>query len=598
MMNTDIRGLGNREALTEIAKMAYGSGLFEKESGGNGNIGILNGRVVKFNTHRNERGGDFNFDMLASSNDLRMKLSEIAESFVSANSNADEKTRTKLSQMLQSVREKLGMNATGNEITARNLLERKVVAKVINDISRATGFNAWDALRENDMSAFSSKNIDTTFATVKTNLENADYTEWNDFQGVFYKEFNKAVDELANPQDNKAGVQLGDKEREFLKDLIERDIENCRDEGRPLPDAQELCDSIRNFTSKYLTVTLHAFNLNSAHLENDRTEIGKWNQGAVYVGGATDEKTRQDRADLELSLIANAPKKALFYTGMALSFMSEMLEDMRDRQPTGRLTGETVWRCCFGKKSPLPEGKAGVLGTEEFTVAFIEKTKEAIKAVAKECGSPDKQNVDVDMLLGTGMVNLFNIGMSFVSAVHRAVGSDYQEIKFLAKDQIYNPIDANLKTDDQIFSQLKYDLFRSQPLVRFADSNDDALDVFDFEELFENKGSAEIDDNDIWNLMKQVDTGYGKGQIAPKQRNVILMSLTQAGSSLFKILLGNNGEHISCQINVRKEDDDSVTMTWSSKPGSAYDISYSYRIEPDGNNYPIGELICKENIGY
>ena len=58
-------GYGNltvdaRSTLQEIARMAYGSGLFEGTSGGKGRMGVLcdaNGkaRIIKFNTHVGER---------------------------------------------------------------------------------------------------------------------------------------------------------------------------------------------------------------------------------------------------------------------------------------------------------------------------------------------------------------------------------------------------------------------------------------------------------------------------------------------------------------------------------------------------------------
>lgn len=69
--------------LIEIASVAYGSGATEGKSGGEGHIGLVGGRVVKFNTHRSEYKGNFaaaqNYDkMLASSRKLRGRLLELA----------------------------------------------------------------------------------------------------------------------------------------------------------------------------------------------------------------------------------------------------------------------------------------------------------------------------------------------------------------------------------------------------------------------------------------------------------------------------------------------------------------------------------------
>ena len=154
-MAIDIRGLGDQEALAQIAKLAYGSGRTEKTSGGKGNIGILDGRVVKFNTHWRERGGTPSAEMRASCDALRAQLSGIATAMLAAQPDADAAARAKLDKALASVRRELGMDAEGQQVATPRLLDRKVVAKVINTIGQATGFDAWEQLRAGDARAFS-----------------------------------------------------------------------------------------------------------------------------------------------------------------------------------------------------------------------------------------------------------------------------------------------------------------------------------------------------------------------------------------------------------------------------------------------------------
>lgn len=65
--------------LTEVAAMAYGSGIGEGVKGGKGHIGVLNGKVIKFNTKHAERAklgtsGAMFDEMKAASDALRNRL--------------------------------------------------------------------------------------------------------------------------------------------------------------------------------------------------------------------------------------------------------------------------------------------------------------------------------------------------------------------------------------------------------------------------------------------------------------------------------------------------------------------------------------------
>lgn len=151
-----VAGNLNRESLAEIARAAYGHRLTEGTSGGNGNIGILvtrdgTTRVVKFNTHRSERKVDGNptVTQIGTANNLRSQLLQIARSY-----GVDE---AKMGQ----IREKLGLPAQGDEETARSLLTRTVVAKVVKMIDG----DIWaHALKNVDMKNYSSANVCTTFS--------------------------------------------------------------------------------------------------------------------------------------------------------------------------------------------------------------------------------------------------------------------------------------------------------------------------------------------------------------------------------------------------------------------------------------------------
>lgn len=127
--------------LTSIAAMAWGSGLTEGRSGGEGHIGMIGNRVVKFNTHGNEYGkgsldslqkADFSLfsQMMTSSDVLRAKLKEIKNS-VCKNGVGD---FDRLSHTLDEVLDKDNAKWSDN-----GLLKRKAVAKAVTEINKFLG---------------------------------------------------------------------------------------------------------------------------------------------------------------------------------------------------------------------------------------------------------------------------------------------------------------------------------------------------------------------------------------------------------------------------------------------------------------------------
>jgi len=158
----------NVDLLRSIASAAYGSR--EGWKGGAGNIGMVDGKVVKFNTHFAERRVKLDEDdqraMCRIGNDLRRTLGGIAQ----ASLNGDSADLTK-------IRELLGLNAN-NEVTEgakRKLLDRKVVAQVVTrllDANDQAGVDKKAFLDEASAIAKTSKNRDTSVVELKQQLEN------------------------------------------------------------------------------------------------------------------------------------------------------------------------------------------------------------------------------------------------------------------------------------------------------------------------------------------------------------------------------------------------------------------------------------------
>lgn len=573
-MAIDIRGLGNQDALAQIAKLAYGSGRTEKTSGGKGNIGLLDGRVVKFNTHWRERGGTPSAEMRASCDALRAQLSGIATAMLAAQPDADAAARAKLDKALASVRRELGMDAEGQQVATPRLLDRKVVAKVINTIDKATGFDAWQELRAGDARAFASHKVDTSFGVVDYGVRVSDAIA-------------AAVQDIAHPADGKPGVALNARQTAFLQDLVRRDLDARRADGRPLPSADEFAASIRDFTSKHLIVTLQAFGLNSHRLATQRLEVNRWEQSTVFLAGAPAHE-QADRADVAVGLLTDADPGAAWYTGVALSLVSEKMPAMRARQPEGRLTGATVWKCCFGEHPPKG---ASVLGTRAFSDAFVARLKQQVVTIRNRQGAPEMRRQTLDSMLATGLAADVLNGSAFTPAVRRAVKDpkfvpDVQR-DYVAEMSLYNVEDACLKTEEDLVKQLTLDFRRQFPVIHAR--NGAAAHEADFRPLQGHLDRAEPTTRDF---IAQMDALFGQ-QITPAQRKVMFMGLTQGGFMPFVALVGVGGEHLQAQVDIRREDDGALVMTYSSMPDAAIEARYSYRVEPDGTSRRVGDFVSR-----
>ena len=574
-MAIDIRGLGNQEALAQIAKLAYGSGSSEKTSGGKGNIGLLDGRVVKFNTHFGERGGKPSDEMRASCNELRARLSEIAMAMLANGNDAS-------ARALASVRRALGIDAKGNLVETRKLLDRKAVAKVMNVLRDATGYDAWGELRAGDAQSLSSKGVVTTFARVSEDLAVADAVRQH-VQG--------AVEAIAHPADGRPGVVLGEEATKFLMDLVERDLRDP--ERRAAADLADVARGIRDFSSPYLIVTLQTFNLSSAVLSHAYRGVRHADQiSATLVGSPRGQ--RADRADIALGFLRN--EDDLSYVSFALALVAEKLPKMRRLQPQGRLTGATVWKACFGESVPKA---AGALGSRSFTNAFVARMVRLTVALTAKHGPEGVkgEGVTIDHLLMRYQlvgVGLFN-GAGFTAAIRKGIG-DPKFVPDATRDYVsaqplYAAQDALVKTDDDLEKALVKDFKRNFPVITFDCGG--VEETADFRPFVGQRLSDEQHLQNARALVGQVERVFGD-RITHVQRNLLLIGLTQVGYLPFTALLGVGGEHTQAAVNVRREDDGAVILTVESLPDNRIEARYSYRIEPDGTNGRVGEFVCRE----
>ncbi len=584
-MDIDIRGLDNEATLSQIAKLAYGSGATEKTSGGKGNLGILDGRVVKFNTHWRERGGRASEAMRASCDALRLKLSEIATALLAARPGADAATNARLARALANVRAKLGLNPDGAAVATTNLLDRKAVASVLNAIRRATGFDAWGELRAGDPAAFSSRTVSTAFERVRLGV-------------CLDTAVRDAAAALAHPADGLPGATLGAEATEFLVGVVRRDIAEKRAAGKPLPTLDEVVQGIRDFTSPCLNVTLQVFNLDAISLRHRRPTLERMASASPYLSGSPAAQ-RADRADVAVSFLSDmAPDNRGFEMTVVMSLVAEKIPEMRRLQPEGRLTGATVWQACFGEEAP--EAVARQWGTSGYFEAFLDRLDKIVTPLCRRYGSPEVSR-DLDVHTIDSIISpLAGTGMAFTPMMRQAlkVPGFVQDFArdYVATPPLYAVADAESKTDDDLREQLEKDISRQCPVFTFRDGN--RQEVVDFRRFLGDVAGA----NDaVAGFMAQADAFFRAGErdaegrptgITPIQRKVMFLGLTQAALLPFIALMGVGGEHEQAQFEVSR-DGDAIVITYGTMPECPIEARYSYRIEPDGSNVRTGEFFSR-----
>lgn len=152
----------NDHALYEIARMAYGSGSSEKTNGGRGFMGVIKdaqgrSRIIKYDTHRFQAtsADEDDLSQRTAAQQLRNILVDIA------------KNKNVPSHQIDRIREELGINdGDADDDPPYELLSRKVVASVVKMIDK----DVWkNAIQDDKIKSYSSKNDNTLFSTVTRN---------------------------------------------------------------------------------------------------------------------------------------------------------------------------------------------------------------------------------------------------------------------------------------------------------------------------------------------------------------------------------------------------------------------------------------------
>ena len=279
-----------QNSLDEIARYAYGSGFFEKTSGGRGHMGVLNGpdgpRVIKFDTHGSDSKASelVKAQMRNSCNELREQLLRLAE-----NSGVDAKT-------LASIRSKLGLKDGMRTSDCTSLLKRKVVASVVKLIDRESFTRVVNGIGTNNIGQYSSRNTAAMhFSDVKEMKTN------EKLQGVRINDtaFESLLDREtgAELRDFLAcfGNQISGKDRLSITECVNTAVAHRKNYVKVNADANACRNLVKTIVARVLTARGKP-ELARAYLGNNGTGESVYDEGLFDLHAARFAALREEEA--------------------------------------------------------------------------------------------------------------------------------------------------------------------------------------------------------------------------------------------------------------------------------------------------------------
>lgn len=330
-----------KSEMSTIARMAYGSGIFEGTSGGKGHIGMIvdlngKGRVIKFNTHFSERGKDATIDQIKSSNALRTKILAIA--------------KTLNPEVVADVRKKLGLAEGENPSADKPLLTRKIVASVLKMIDKNAMSDAMkgvdaDKLKSYGGTQFNESRIQARYGLTVETLQKC---------GMSEADFKEAVDSLAEK------FTLTGNQKMFVAHMTAKSLTALAEAGE---SGYELKRRISNgtFTGTYMglvhinnkEVRKPDFHSDDYLLSADAASVLKrlTTEECLDAAYLLTKMGTQSHPESNVRVEFNVEDNQL--TGFALKALVEKRETlMALHRREGNLSVETIWKQVAGMKMP------------------------------------------------------------------------------------------------------------------------------------------------------------------------------------------------------------------------------------------------------
>ena len=578
-------GFSSIDQLHEINRMAHSAAL--KTSG---NIGLIGSQIVKFNTHLSERlFSKPTAEMFESSRAMRETLRGLIGDVLSGP--GDAKLKDKLLAKL---------DAGGDH----SLLERKVVAKVLDELGQKKGLEGVllkDAKAE--VSA-SSRGVATDFANVRIRAQVADANWIFDLRDEFAAQIKDVANNFGSILTSKEVGFTPDQMRtfnvmvaDFAKELAKMNV--SRENPHPVIPQKDL---IPRFV--YMVRVASGKEMSSVNdiLKPFLAKIDLADMAAIKQ--ALKEGVNGSPADCFVELARGRTRDAAmlmahfdFMTSTDVELVNAILSktksfvEMSDLDLNEPLTRDKIHELLVGQP-PDKDTKLDALSPSEFS----SKLNDAyLTSLEKRCEQGKSNDQLLDPANVRGAVNgTYSVTVSEENAIKmRSPHKEpfhFTEKDILAKGPGYNLELLKKETPESASRQLLADVLRFRHAVKFIGGDLKPNTVNDFKPAenmtTDKKGNVKLSEVGK-NNFNELHANLKKLASSEKQRLVVEFLLTQASlplTNVFPLSVTGPSKAIPSFTVTKFDDSDTLCVHAEMKGVGGRTLSFSYSVESDGNS--------------
>lgn len=593
-----IDNISAQNQMTEIARMAYGSGIFEGTSGGKGNIGLITGadgqaRVIKFNTHSYERGGAATEDQIKSSNALRAQLLAIAD--------------TLKPEVVGDLRKKLGLGEGEDVASCKKLLTRSVVASALKMIDKNAMSNAMKGVNASSLKSvggtkFEEARIHADYGISSTTLKKC---------GMSAADFEEAINAMASKYDLSGAKKqiVGRITAGYMTALAEEGTTGKVDRktGIPLeglPSKNEFKSQITkgNFCGTYFALQ-HVKVLSPT----DQTFLPSDN----VVDGSVAELSRllsdEECVDAAycMAKLGTGPREAGGYNSVSAIGCKAIIEKREElsatRQKNGKLTIDDIYQTVLGKKAEnISTRGTAVDFTAKLTQQLYLHYKKEYPEIIEQRWENDLgySGFEDDLPYLMQPMTIYGVSIDTSMKISLRVDVDKIEVSHNASAYAIGSAAYQKETEQSLFKQVEGDLRRAPNSVYTIGNGKDAYQLKVGAHPPQGEGMMTTEAKE---LMKELNRMLGAGdelvEPIPNQLKTVCLLATQGGNT-FLSLAGVNGtkdgqDHYHVDKSFSMMDDGAVLYTASTLIGDTLH-SAQYRVDPNGDNTIIDYTRTKQ----
>ncbi|MCQ2367549.1 MAG: hypothetical protein MJ109_00845 [Kiritimatiellae bacterium] len=577
-----------KNQMNEIARMAYGSGIFEGTSGGKGNIGLITGadgqaRAIKFNTHSYERGGVATEDQIKSSNALRAQLLTIAESLNSG--------------VMADLRAKLGLKDGEDATSCKTLLTRQVVASALKMIDKNAMSDAMKGVNASTLKSlggtkFEEARIRTDYGISSTTLTKC---------GMSAADFEESINAMASKY-NLTGAKkqvVGRITASYMTALAEEGTTGRVDRktGIPLeglPSKDEFKSQILkgNFAGTYFALQ-HVKVLSPT----DQTFLPADNvvdQSVAELSRLMSDEECVDAA-YYMAKLGTGPREAGGYNSISAIGCKAIIEKREElsaiRQKNGKLTIDDIYQTVLGKKAVNISSRGTAVDfTAKLTQQLYLHYKKEYPEIIEQRWGDDLGYINFEDSIAYLMQPMTMYGVSIDASMKISLRVDVDKIEVSHNASAYaiGSADYQKETEQSLFKQVEGDLRRAPNSVYTIGNGKDAYQLKVGAHPPQGEGMMTTEAKE---LMKELSRMLGLGdkivEPIPNQLKTVCLLATQGGNT-FLSLAGVSGtkdgqDHYPVDKSFSMMDDGAVLYTASSRIGDTVHTA-QFRVDPNGDN--------------